>query len=112
MDVSEFPAGGYRYVHGVFQYSCGVAALPGYRIERVRFHRPVPLAEGFRRIESILTAAGRPPTAFCACELRSPEPFTEDGFRAFNKIYVVTLEKWGIVSGERNPIARSNVCPA
>jgi hypothetical protein len=111
MDVSEFPSGGYRFIHGVFQYSGGVAAAPGYRIVRVRFQSPVPLAEGFRRIESILTAAGRPLAAFCACELRSPKPFTEDGFRAFNKVYVVTLERWGIVEGERNPIARSNVCP-
>jgi len=79
---------------------------------RARFQRPVPLAAGFRRIESILTAAGRPVAAFCACELRSPKPFTEDGFRAFNQIYVVTLKDWGIVEGERNPVARSNVCPA
>jgi len=112
MDVSDVPAGGYRFIHGVFQYSGGVAALPGHRIVRVRFHAPVPLAEGFRRIEAMVTAAGRPLAAFCACELRSPKPFTDDGFRAFNKIYVVTLREWGIVEGERNPIARSNVCPA
>jgi hypothetical protein len=112
MDVSDFPAGGYRFIHGVFQYSCGVAALPGFRIVRVRFQTPVPLAEGFRRIGAIVTGAGRPLTAFCACELRSPKPFTEDGFRAFNEVYVVTLKAWGIVEGERNPVARSNVCPA
>ncbi len=112
MDVSDFTAGGYRFIHGVFQYSGGVAALPGYRIVRVRFQRPVALAEGFRRIEALLAAAGRPLAAFCACELRSPKPFTQDGFYAFNKIYVVTLEQWGIVEGDRNPVARSNVCPA
>jgi len=112
MDVSDFSAGGYRFINGVFQYSAGVAALPGYRIVRVRFQRPVPLAEGFRRIDATITGAGRPLTAFCACELRSPEPFTEDGFRAFNQIYVVTLKAWGIMEGERNPVARSNVCPA
>jgi hypothetical protein len=104
MDVSDFPAGGYRFIHGVFQYSCGVAALPGFRIVRVRFQTPVPLAEGFRRIGAIVTGAGRPLTAFCACELRSPKPF--------NEVYVVTLKAWGIVEGERNPVARSNVCPA
>ena len=36
----------------------------------------------------------------------------EDGFRAFNQVYVVTLKAWGIVDGDRNPVARSNVCPA
>ncbi len=55
--------------------------------------------------------AGRPPTSFCACELRSPAPFNDAGFRAFNEIYVVTLQKWGIYDGKTNPVARSNVCP-
>ena len=50
-------------------------------------------------------------TAFCACELRSPAPFTEQGFRAFNEVYVVTLERWGLFDGKVNPVARSNVCP-
>jgi hypothetical protein len=110
-DAVNFAAGGYRFLPSVFQYSGGVAALPGHAIERVRFHVPVPLAEGFRRIEQLITAAGRPLTAFCACELRSPAPFTEEGFRAFNEIYVVTLEKWRLFDGKVNPVARSNVCP-
>jgi hypothetical protein len=107
----DFAAGGYRFLPAVFQYSGGAAALPGHAIERVRFRAPVPLAEGFVRIERIITAAGRPLTSFCACELRSPAPFTEDGFRAFNQVYVVTLEKWGLFDGKVNPVARSNVCP-
>ena len=107
----DFSAGGYRFIPSVFQYSAGAAALPGHAIERVRFRAPVPLAQGFERIERIITAAGRPLTAFCACELRSPAPFTEQGFRAFNEVYVVTLEKWGLFDGKVNPVARSNVCP-
>jgi hypothetical protein len=110
-DVVDFVAGGYRFLPSVFQYSGGVAALPGHAIKRVRFHTPVPLAEGFQRIERIIREAGRPLTAFCACELRSPAPFTEQGFRAFNEVYVVTLEKWGLFDGKVNPVARSNVCP-
>ena len=104
-------AGGFRFIPAVFQYSGGVAAEPGFRIERVRFAEPVPLAEGFRRIAAALDAAGRPRQSFCACELRSPEPFTEDGFRAFNEIYAGTLTEWGIFLDGRNPVARSNVCP-
>lgn len=106
------PQAGYSFIPGVFQYSAGVAALPGFRIERVRFAEPVPLSEGFRCIEATLQAAGRPLAAFCACELRSPAPFTETGFRQFNEIYVGTLQRWGVVSEGRNPVARSNVCPA
>ena len=106
-----FEPGGYRYVRGRFQYSGGVAAEPGFAIERTRFHRPVPLEPGFRRIESHLASIGRPTTAFCACELRSPGQFSEQGFIAFNRAYVDTLERWGIFEDDENPIARSNVCP-
>jgi hypothetical protein len=104
-------AGGFRFVPGVYQYSAGVAAEPGFRIERARFAEPVPLAEGFARIAAALDAAGRPKAAFCACELRSPEPFTEDGFRAFNREYGGVLTEWGLFVDGRNPVARSNVCP-
>jgi hypothetical protein len=101
----------YRYIPGPFQYSAGVAALPGHAIERVRFANPVPVTEGFQRIEAYLRGEGLPLTAFCACELRSPAPFTDAGFIAFNREYCGTLERWGIFSNDRNPVARSNVCP-
>jgi hypothetical protein len=109
--VTDFPAGGYRYIPAVFQYSGGVAALPGFEIERVRFHRPVPLAEGFRTIAQYIAGRGRPLQAFCACELRSPAPWDDAGFRAFNEAYVPTLAEWGLFDGKNNPVARSNLCP-
>src|SRR3954447_465099 len=111
MTTDPFAAGGYRYIPAVFQYSGGVAAEPGFEIVRFRFRKAVALPQGFARIEEIIREAGRPLTAFCACELRSPAPFTEDGFRAFNQIYVGTLRDWGIMTGDTNPVARSNVCP-
>jgi hypothetical protein len=107
----DFPAGNYRFIPAVFQYSSGAAALPGYEIERVRFDRLLPLAEGFAQVATYIQAAGRPLTSFCACELRSPAAFTEDGFRAFNQHYVKTLAEWGLFDGTVNPVARSNVCP-
>jgi hypothetical protein len=106
-----FAPGGYRFIPGPFQYSGGVAAEPGFRIERARFTRLLPLAEGFAAIEAHLASLGRPPTAFCACELRSPKQFTEAGFIAFNRLYVEQLTAWGIFRDEVNPVARSNVCP-
>ena len=112
MTAQNFAPGGYRFIPAVFQYSGGAAALPGFAVRRVRFRKPVPLAEGFARIERVIQGAGRPLTAFCACELRSPAPFTEAGFRAFNEVYVGTLTGWGIFDGTTNPVARSNVCPA
>ena len=109
--VEEFRAGGYRFIPGGFQFSGGVAASAGYEIKRFRFRAPVRLMEGFARIEAVIKSAGRPLTAFCACELRSPGQFTEQGFRAFNESYVVTLANWGVYDGKVNPVARSNVCP-
>jgi hypothetical protein len=113
MTTTDFAPGGYRYIPAVFQYSGGVRALPGFAIERVRFLKPPPIAQGFTQIERIIAAAGRPLTSFCACELRSPAPFTDQGFREFNEVYVGTLAKWGIYDGKSadNPVARSNVCP-
>src|ERR1700730_13685656 len=111
-DVEDFKAGGYRFIPGGFQFSGGVAAAAGFEIRRYRSRTPVPLMDGFARIESPIRAASRPLTAFCACELRSPGQFTEDGFRAFNQSYVVTLGKWGVYDGKVNPVARSNVLPA
>jgi hypothetical protein len=107
----DFPAGNYRFIPAVFQYSAGAAANPGYEIERVRFDRMPPLAEGFALIRQYIEAAGRPLTSFCACELRSRAAFTDEGFRNFNLHYVETLAEWGVYDGTTNPVARSNVCP-
>src|SRR5262245_57700589 len=110
--LGAFGPGGYAYIPGPFQYSGGVTASRGFRVERARFARDLPLAEGFARVEAHLRALGRRPTAFCACELHSPAPFTEAGFAEFNRLYVGTLERWGIVREGVNPVARSNTCPA
>ena len=112
MSTANFEAGGYRYIPAMFQYSGGVAALPGFAIVRVTLRQAIPLDEGFGRIEQMILAAGRPLTSFCACELRSPKPFSEGGFKEFNREYVKTLQRWGVYDGGAvNPVARSNVCP-
>ena len=111
-ETRTVPEGGFRFVPGVYQYSAGVAAEPGFTLERVRFAEPVPLMQGFARIAAVLEAAGRPKAAFAACELRSPAPFTEEGFAAFNRVYGGVLSDWGLFrDGGLNPVARSNVCP-
>ncbi len=110
-EILPMETGGYKFIKGVFQYSGGVAALPDFEIERARFARPLPLADGFAAIEAHLREQGRPMAAFCACELRSPAPFTEAGFDAFNRVYAGNLERWGILRSGLNPIARTNVCP-
>ena len=106
-----FPDGGFSFLEGVYPYSQGVAALPGYAIERARFARAVPVARGFELVSSYLKKIKRPLTAPCACELRSPKPFSFAGFGDFNKGYVAVLEKWGLYRDGKNTVARSNFAP-
>jgi hypothetical protein len=111
LETQLFHAGNFRFVSHAFQYSGGVEALEGYAIERARFVKPLKLAEGFAAAEAHMARMGRPPTSFCACELRSPGQFTDQGFVDFNRHYVQQLASWGIFHDDINPVARSNVCP-
>lgn len=110
-DLVSFSAGGYQFIPGVFQYSAGVRADNGFEIVRARFRTMMPMAEAFPAIEAHLKTQGASPKAFCACELRSPAPFSEKGFFEFNKEYVAWLDKWKLIENGVNPVARTNVCP-
>ena len=112
MNSKDMNSGGYQYIPGVMQYSGGVAAKVGYKIVRARFLDLQPMEQGFQKIEQHLERVQRPLDAFCACELRSPAQFSQQGFADFNQGYAETLRQWGIMQGNDNPIARSNVCPA
>ena len=39
IETIEAANSGYRFMPGVSQYSCGIGALPGFAIERVRFSK-------------------------------------------------------------------------
>jgi hypothetical protein len=103
--------GGYRFIPSVFQFSGGVAAEPGHAIERVELRLPVPLEEGLGLVRAHLLSIGRPLPALCAFELRSPGQFSDMAFEAFNRKYVQTLDAWGVLLDDVNPVARTNVCP-
>lgn len=110
-ELGSFGAGAYKFIPGVFQYSAGVKPDDGFEIVRVRFHRPLALSDGFAAAAEHMKSVDRGVEAFCACELRSPAPFTEQGFIDFNKEYVGWLDKWGLTRDGVNPVARTNVCP-
>ncbi len=110
-ELIHFPDGGYAFLKGSFPYSQGVKALQGYTIERVRFAQPVPVPQGFAAIERHLSERGRPRTALCAGELRSPAPLSMSGFGTFNEGYVAVLKRWNLFRDRLNPVARSNVAP-
>jgi hypothetical protein len=108
--LQPFPAGGYRFINHQFQYSGGVAAEPGFRIERARFARPVPLPKVSMRSKPTSPAsdAHRPRSAPASCAPRrnSPTP-------ALSRSIRIMSSDWppGVFRDEINPVARSNVWP-
>jgi hypothetical protein len=109
--LKDAPAGNYRFLPGIPAFSSGVVAMPGFEIVHATLLAPLPWREGFKRIERHLSEAGRPRTALCGIMLRSPKPFTFDGFDDFNKGYRSLLDEWGILVAGENPIPRTNVAP-
>ncbi len=105
------PKGNYSFVKGISPYSAGVAASRGYAIEHARLQPAPPLRAGFSAVERHLKSLGRPRQALCAMELRSPRPFTFQGFADFNVGYVDILKSWDILLDGLNPVARTNVAP-
>ncbi len=105
------PKGNYSFLKGIAPYSAGVVSAPGYEIVHARFRQPEPLALGFDRILAHLTAIERPIAALCAMELRSPKPFSFEGFTEFNGSYVEVLNSWGLILEGVNPVARTNIAP-
>lgn len=104
-------AGQYRFLPGIEPYSSGVVAMPGFEIVHAVLQTPVPWRDGFALIERRLIDVDRPRAALCAIELRSPAPFSFEGFGEFNRGYRAVLEAWGLLVLGHNPIARTNVAP-
>lgn len=103
--------GSYRYLPAIDPYSSGVAAEPGYEIVGLRFDRPSPVADGFGRLDRWIEEHGLTPQALVGLELRSPVPFEFGSFGDFNKHYRELLSERGLLEGDVNPIARSNLIP-
>src|SRR5262249_7995218 len=92
-------------------FSSGTVAMSGHEIVHVTLAKPLPWRDGFARIDRHLREQGRSRAALCGIELRSPAPWTFDGFDAFNDGYRGLLGEWGILIDDANPIPRTNVAP-
>lgn len=112
------PEGNYRFFpsgpESELPFCNSVIADPGHEIVRATLDRPVPYRAGFELIEEHLKALGRPRQALCGVELRCSEPYTREGFRAFNAEYAALLSTWGLHAGTpgSGTTARTNVAPA
>ena len=96
--VVKNPRGNYKFIRGIAPYSAGAVADSGFEIEHARFWQPVALKQGFERVEQHLRRIGRPMQALCGMELRSPKPFTFEGFNEFNGGYINVLKEIGRAS--------------
>ena len=105
------PDGHYRFLKGIAPYSCGVVADDGWEIVHATLTEPLPWRTGFDRVETHLRELARDRHALCAMELRSPAPFTMQGFIDFNREYCDVLASWGLYVDGDNPVARTNVAP-
>lgn len=111
MPLTDHPTGNYRFLPGITPYSCGVVSSHGFEIVHVTLQRPVAYLDGFAKIAEYLAAEARPKAALCAIELRSPRPFSFQGFADFNAEYADILRGWELFVDGVNPVARTNVAP-
>jgi hypothetical protein len=111
MPLIPHPQGNYLFLPGIAPYSCGAVSAPGFEIAHITLHRPIPYRQGFDLIENHLEKEGRPKASLCGVELRSPRPFTFQGFAEFNAEYASVLKGWGLFVDGINPVARTNVAP-
>ena len=111
VSARDVPGGGYRFLPGIEPFSSGAVAAPDYQVVHATLRAPIPWRDGFALIDRHLHAEGRPRAALCAIELRSPAPFSFDGFDAFNAGYRALLTEWKLLVDGENPIARTNVAP-
>ncbi len=101
------PKGNYWFLKGIAPYSAGVIAAEGFEIVHARFIKP----SGFDEVKAHLLSIGRPLDALCGMEIRSPKPFSFEGFIEFNGTYIEVLKSWGLLLDGVNPVARTNIAP-
>lgn len=110
MAVAKNAAGSYRFIAAPGRpFSGGVVADPGFDLVHATFQRPLPLAEGLEAATRHVAGASRPAQAIAGFELRIPTPFSSAGFEVFNRAYIESLKKMGLVADGLMPAARTNV---
>jgi len=105
-------AGGYRFIPVENRpFSASVLVDPGLDLVHATFERPLPLERGIQAAVDAVRASGRPVPALAGFELRIPEPFSGDGFVAFNEMYAGLLRAAGLEVDGHLPAGRTNVVP-
>ena len=111
MKLIENPGRGYSFLEGIYPYSSGVVANPGFEIVHVTLNTWLPWQDGMQQARRFVESEGGGVEQLCAFELRCPRPHSMGSFIGFNEAYRNMLEQWGLVVNSQNPIARTNVAP-
>ena len=111
MKLIENQGRGYSFLEGIYPYSSGVVANPGFEIVHVTLNSWLPWQDGMQQARRFVESEGGGVEQLCAFELRCPRPHSMGGFIGFNEAYRNMLEQWGLVVDSQNPIARTNVAP-
>ncbi len=107
----ENKKGSFRFLRGIAPYSSGAAAMESFEVVHATLLPAPPYRKGLEVIDRHLQEQRRPAQALCGIELRSPRPFTFQGFGEFNQGYVEELKRRDILFEGLNPVARTNVAP-
>ena len=111
-DLVQHPSGAFAYLPAGTTFSNGVVVAADHRLVDWEFADPLPLRIAFDRIGAELDQRGLGRTALAGVELRSPAPFTPEGFAEFNAEYTGLLaEHFPLPDGTLPPFARTNVAP-
>ena len=105
------PNNAYSFIPAVPPYSAGVRASLGFELAALRLLDYHSLSRGFELIDNWMAGHGLASDAVVGFELRIPEALNFDEFEVFNAGYRQLLAERGLLLGDMNPIARTNVVP-
>ena len=97
MKLIENPGRGYSFLEGIYPYSSGVVANPGFEIVHVTLNTWLPWQDGMQRARQFVELEGGGVEQLCAFELRCPRPHSMGGFIGFNEDYRRKLEQLSLI---------------
>lgn len=98
-------------IPGSAAFAQGVRALPGQAITEVRLPRHSSLEAGLHRLISVIKDRRMRADAVVGLELRSPRALDSEEFAIFNSDYRSLLREFELISGDDNPVCRTNAVP-
>jgi len=93
----ENKRGNYFFLKGIAPYSAGVVAGTGFEVIHARLPRSIPLRQALTPSRHTSKEPDARDRRCAAWSLRSPKPFSFNGFNQFNAGYIDVLKRWDIL---------------